>query len=210
MRLGAALDLPLRDQNALLLAAGYAPFWPQGSLESPELAEVSSALNFMLEQQEPYPAVVVDRRWNLIRANRGATRLVALLSDGEEPQSNLAMALVSPDHLRRYLVNWPEVIAYFLRGVQSDALADGTPETADLLAKLLAFPEVASLALDKLIESSSGPVLSMHFERDGVSLRLFTTIATLGTPLDITLQELRIECFFPADAATSHWFHNLR
>jgi transcriptional regulator with XRE-family HTH domain len=212
LRLAAALDIPLRQQNALLLAAGYAPAWRESALEAPELARVNSALDFMLAQQEPYPAFVVDRRWNLLRANAGAGRLVELLT-GPAPASaepaegvNLAVALVSPAGLRPVIVNWQEVAAYFLRGVQADALADGTPETAELLRRLLAFPDVPAL-FHVVLEDDPSPVLSIHFRRHETSLRMFTTIATLGTPQDITLQEVRIECFFPADDATARIFH---
>ena len=110
LRLAAALDLPLRQQNALFLAAGYAPAWRESDLSAPELARVNSALDYMLAQQEPYPAFVVDRRWMLLRANTGAGRLVEFLTGpapahGPEPV-NLAMALVSPDGLRPFILNW--------------------------------------------------------------------------------------------------------
>src|SRR5712691_6341334 len=115
LRLAAALDLSLRQQNALFLAAGYAPAWRESDLSAPELARVNSALDYMLAQQEPYPAFVVDRRWTLLRANAGAGRLVAFLTgpaaasaDPSEPV-NLAMALVSPNGLRPFIVNWEEV-----------------------------------------------------------------------------------------------------
>src|SRR5262249_34060251 len=152
VRLSAVLDLPLRQQNELFLAAGYAPLWRESSLTAPELARVNSALDYMLTQQEPYPAFVVDRRWNLLRANAGAGRLVEFLTgpapadarDGEPV--NLAVALVSPDGLRPLIVNWQEVAVYFLRGVQADAIADATAETADLLERLLAFPGVPALS----------------------------------------------------------------
>ena len=213
LRLAAALDVPLRQQNALLLAAGYAPAWRESDLAAPELARVNSALDFMLAQQEPYPAFVVDRRWNLLRANVGAGRLVEFLT-GPAPASaapaegvNLAVALVSPAGLRPVIVNWQEVAAYFLRGVQADALADGTPETAELLQRLLAFPDVPALFQVVALEDERAPVLSIHFRRHETSLRMFTTIATLGTPQDITLQEVRIECFFPVDDATVRIFH---
>lgn len=213
LRLAAALDVPLRQQNALLLAAGFAPAWRESDLGAPELARVNSALDFMLAQQEPYPAFVVDRRWNLLRANAGAGRLVEFLtgpaSAGAAPAGgvNLAVALVSPGGLRPLIVNWQDVIAYFLRGVHADALADGTPETAELLARLLAFPDVPALSHVGALEDTPAPVLSIHFRRHETSLRMFTTIATLGTPQNVTLQEVRIECFFPADDATSRIFH---
>src|ERR1700730_9077595 len=207
--LGATMSLPLRQQNALMLAAGYAPAWRERDLSAPDLAVVSSALDYMLAQHEPYPAFVVDRYWNLLRANRGAMNMTefllgpALANASSEP-INLAVALVSHDGLRPFIVNWQEMALYFLRGVQADAHADGTPETAELLARLLAFPDVPALAETMPPEGEGqSPVLPIHFLHDGTSLRLFTTIATLGTPRDVTWQEVRIEFFFPIDEPTA-------
>jgi transcriptional regulator with XRE-family HTH domain len=204
LRLGAALDLPLRQQNALLLAAGFAPAWRESDLAAPELAKVNAALDHMLAQQEPYPAFVVDRRWTLLRANNGAQRFVAFLL-GEVPKGrvNLAEAMVSPHGLRPLVVNFDEVALYMLRGVQADALADGTAETAALLKRLTAYPGLPALSQAPLPEEPRAPVLTLHFRKGGTSLRFFTTIATLGTAHDVTLQEIRIECFFPADDDTA-------
>jgi transcriptional regulator with XRE-family HTH domain len=210
LRLAAALDVPLREQNALLLAAGYAPVWRESVLGTPDLVPVNGALDFMLAQQEPFPAFVIDRRWNLLRANGGAARLVEFLTGpapADPPPSgpvNLADALMAPDGLRPLIVNWSDVACYFLRGVQADAVADGTPETAALLKRLLAYPDV--LALSRLPPPApTAPVLAIDFRKDQTVLRLFTTIATLGTPQDVTAQEIRIECFFPADNQTGDW-----
>jgi transcriptional regulator with XRE-family HTH domain len=214
LRLAATLELPLRQQNALLLAAGYAPVWRERDLSAPELARVASALDFMLAQHEPYPAFVVDRRWNLLRANAGAARLTELLTgpaaSAPPPGGpmNLAVALVSPDGLRPFIVNWEEVALHFVRGVQADAIADGTPETAELLARLLAFPGVPALSRVPPPDEAQPPVLGIQFRRGETSLRLFTTIATLGTPHDVTLQEIRVECFFPMDEATARVFQD--
>jgi transcriptional regulator with XRE-family HTH domain len=211
LRLAVVLGLPLRQQNAVFLAAGYAPPWRESDLSAPELAQVTSALEFMLAQQEPYPAFVVDRRWNLLRANTGAIRLTEFLTGPAPPAAasepvNLAVALVSPEGLRPFIVNWEEVALYFLRGVQEDALADGTPETADLLKRLLAVPGAPALSRVLPPDEVAAPVLPIHFRRGQTSLRMFTTIATLGTPHDVTLQEIRIECFFPLDDATARAF----
>jgi transcriptional regulator with XRE-family HTH domain len=213
LRLAAVLDLPLRQQNALFLAAGYAPAWRESALSEPELARVNDALDHMLRQQEPYPAFVVDRRWNLLRANAGAARLTEFLT-GPAPAGvaaptepvNLALALVSPEGLRPFIVNWEEVVLHFLRGVQADAIADGTPETAGLLERLLALPGAPGLSRTLPPDDRQSPVLVIHFRRGETSLRLFTTLATLGTPHDVTLQEIRIECFFPTDDATARAF----
>jgi transcriptional regulator with XRE-family HTH domain len=130
MRLAAALDVPLRQHNTLLLAAGFAPVWRQTDLAAPELSQVRSALDYMMAQQEPFPAVAVDRHWNLLRSNSGAVRLVEFLVGPLAPDTpiNLADALVAPDSLRPFLLNWANVVRYFIRSVEADAAADGTPE----------------------------------------------------------------------------------
>jgi transcriptional regulator with XRE-family HTH domain len=210
LRLSAALGIPLRHSNELLLAAGYAPVWTETDLGAPALAPIRDALNHMLSQQEPFPAVVVDRRWNLIQANKGAVALVEFLVGPVKPNValNLADALVAPDVLRPHLTNWADVVRYFLHSVEADALADGTVETADLLERLLSYKDVRSVILPAEPPAGEGPVLAMHFWKGKTRLRLFTTIATLGTPQDITVQELRIESFFPMDDETRAVFRD--
>lgn len=204
-RLAGALDLPLRQHNALLLAAGFAPEWRQRDLAAPDLNQVTRALDHILAQQEPYPAVVVDRHWNLLRANAGAVRLVEFLVGPIAPGTaiNLADALVAPDVLRPYLANWAEVVRHFIRSVEADARADGLAETAALLDRLMGYHGVRAALSQPADGADGGPVLALHFQKRGTALRLFTTIATLGTPQDVTLQELRIESFFPVDDATA-------
>lgn len=204
-RLAAALDIPLRQHNALLLAAGFAPEWRQRDLAAPDLAGVASAIDYMLAQQEPYPAVVVNRHWNLLKANAGAARLVEFLVGPIAPGTaiNLADALVAPDVLRPYLTNWSEVVRHFIRSVEADAAVDGLPETMALLDRLMEYKGVRAALGIAPAKTDSSPVLAMHFRKNDTGLSLFTTIATLGTPQDVTLQELRIECFFPMDEATA-------
>ncbi len=205
MRLASALDVPLRQHNALLIAAGFAPVWRQTDLAAPELNEIRSAIDYMLAQQEPFPGVAVDRHWNLLQANAGAVRLVEFLVGPLAPGTpiNMADALVAPDVLRPHLVNWAEVVRYFIRSVEADAAADGRPETAALLERLLGYDGVRAAVNAAPDEPAMAPVLPMHFRKGNTDLLMFTTIATLGTPQDITLQELRIECFFPMDGATA-------
>jgi len=189
MRLATALDVPLRQHNALLVAAGFSPVWRQTDLAAPELGQIRKALDYMLAQQEPFPAVAVDRHWNLLQSNSGAVRLVEFLVGPLAPGApvNLADALVAPDVLRPYLENWADVVRFFVRSVEADAAADG------VRAAINAAPT----------ELAMTPVLAMHFRKGNTVLRLFTTIATLGVPQDITLQELRVECFFPMDDETA-------
>ena len=205
IRLAIALDVPLRQHNSLLMAAGFAPVWRQTNLAAPEFAQIRTALDLMLAQQEPFPAVAVDRYWNLLQSNSGAVRLVEFLVGPLAPDAaiNLADALVAPDVLRPHLVNWVEVVGYFIRSVEADAAADGAAETAALLKRLLAYEGVQAAVNAPPAEPAIAPVLPMHFRKGTTDLRLFTTIATLGIPQDITLQELRIESFFPMDEATA-------
>ena len=209
VRLAVALDIPLRQQNTLLLAAGFAPVWRESRFDAPELAQVRGAIDYMLAQQEPFPAVAVDRRWNLLQANKGAVRLVEFLVGplARGAAVNLADALVGPDALRPYLANWEDVVRYFVRTVEADAAMDGTAETAALLARLLGYRDVRAVLRDPMSDAG-GPVLPMHFRKGDVSLQLFTAIATLGTPQDVTLQELRVESFFPVDDATAKIFRD--
>ena len=204
IRLAAALDIPLRQHNALLLSAGFAPIWRESKFNAPELAQVQRALDYMLAQQEPFPAVAVDRHWNLLKSNKGMSRLVEFLVGPLPPDAkvNLADALVAPDVLRPFLTNWADVVRYFIRSVEADAAADGTPETAELLERLLAYRDVRTILKTPAADVDGSPVLPMHFQKNDVSLQLFTTIATLGTPQDVTVQELRIESFFPMDDNT--------
>jgi transcriptional regulator with XRE-family HTH domain len=208
-RLAVALALTFRQSNDLLLAAGFAPIWSEMAFDAEALAPIRQALDFMLEQQEPYPAFVVDRRWNLLQANKGAVAMVEFLVGPLQPGAdvNLADALVGPDVLRPHLTNWPEVVAYFVRSVEADAASDGTAETLALRDRLLSYPDVqASLVQTSLAtpsaEAASAPVLPMRFAKGKISLELFTTLTTLGMSLDVTLQELRIESFFPMNEAT--------
>jgi len=206
--LAATMSLPLRQQNALMTAAGYAPVWRERDLSTPDLAVVNSALDYMLAQHEPYPAFVVDRWWNVLRANRGAMSLSEFLIGPAPARSpsgpvNLAMALVSHDGLRPFIVN-SQVVLYFVRGVQTDARADVRPRRRTCCRGCWPFTDVTALSETMPPEEEGqSPVLPIHFHHKGTSLRLFTTIATLGTPRDVTLQEVRIEFFFPMDEPTA-------
>ena len=208
LRLSDALAVPLRQSNELLLAAGFAPVWAATDINAIPMAPVREALDYMLNQQEPYPAVVVDRGWNLLQANSGANALVEFLVGPIAPGTaiNLADALVGPDVLRPHLVNWDTIVRYFIRSVEADASADATPETTALLERLLGYEGVRDVLAQVPTIADSGPVLPMEFHKGRTKLRLFTTLATLGTPQDITVQELRIECFFPMDDETREVF----
>ncbi|KAA0893104.1 helix-turn-helix domain-containing protein [Pusillimonas sp. ANT_WB101] len=213
LKLGIALDIPLRERNGMLLAAGYAPAYRERSLSDPELASVKQALDFMLTQQTPYPALVVDRLWNLVMTNASAAMLIRWLLDMPNDMPlphdgvNVLKLMLDPNGIRKHLQNWREVCTDLLQWIQREALGDGPgSEAATLLGELLALPGVATVTRLPNLDTLALPFLPMQIRKDNISLNLFTSIATMGTPHDVTVHELRIESFFPADEVTAEWF----
>jgi len=214
LKLGLVLDIPLRQRNAMLLAAGFAPAYRERSLLDPELAAVMQALDFMLLQQAPYPALVVDRLWNLVMANEPAANMMRLFlgmpAHAPIPRDgsvNVLKLILDPDGLRRHLVNWEDVCTDLLQWVQREAMGDGPgSEATALLDELMALPGIAGAAGQPNLDRRALPFLPLTLRKDGVELNLFTTITTLGTPHDVTVHELRLESFFPADEASRQWF----
>ncbi|NYT85477.1 helix-turn-helix transcriptional regulator [Pusillimonas harenae] len=213
VKLGLILDIPLRQRNGMLLAAGYAPAYRERSLSDPELVPVKQALDFMLAQQVPYPALVVDRLWNLVMANAPALGMIRWLLD--TPQStplrsegvNVLKLMLDPNGIRNHLQNWEDVCADLLHWIQREAMSDGpASEAAALLSELAAMPGINAATRQANLDTLALPFLPMQIHKDGMTLNLFTSIATIGTPHDVTVHELRIESFFPADAVTASWF----
>jgi hypothetical protein len=200
----------------MLLAAGFAPAYQERNLSDPELSSVMQALDFMLRQQAPFPALVVDRLWNLVMFNEPAVGFMKWLH-GLPPDAAIPRAgrrtvlrlLLDPNGLRPRLVNWEAVCADSLLWIQREAMADGPGrEATPLLAELSALPGMAGLSDGHLpnLDRRALPFLPLTIAHEGVELNLFTTITTLGTPHDVTVHELRLESFFPADGTTAAWF----
>lgn len=213
--LAGVLDVPLRDQNVLLTAAGYAPIYRESALGAPELNQVRRALGFMLAQQEPFPALVVDHHWNLLLQNQAAGRLFGLFLDREAAAQvpgppNVVRMTFHPQGLRRYIVNWEALASPLIQQIHRAAVG-GIPDegTRQLLDEVLAYPGVPARWRTPDAKAQSAPFLPMALRKGDLALRFFTTIATLGTPQDITLQELRVECFFPGDEATEEFARRL-
>ncbi|WP_050449495.1 helix-turn-helix domain-containing protein [Achromobacter spanius] len=213
LKLGIVLDIPLRERNVMLLAAGYAPAYRERRLSDPELAAVKQALDFMLAQQAPYPALVVDRLWNLVMANSPAAMMMRWLLEmpnGAPLPSegvNVLKLMLDPNGVRKHLQNWEDVCADLLHWIQREAMSDGLgSEAANLLDELTALPGISETTRVANLDARALPFLPMQIRKDGVALNLFTSIATMGTPHDVTVHELRIESFFPADEATARWF----
>ena len=204
--LSRVLERPLRGRNEMPTAAGFAPVYRETGLDAPEMAQVKQALGFMLRQQEPCPAMVLDRHWNILMTNDAMGRVMGLFLDPKAAASlgpaNAMRLSYHPQGLRPYIVNWEATAAAFIQWLHRDFLRTGDAETKQLLDELLAYPDVPHQwqALD--LDASTAPFLAIELKKGDVRFSFFTLLASLGTPYDITLHELRIECFFAADAAT--------
>ncbi|MBU8975247.1 helix-turn-helix transcriptional regulator [Lysobacter sp. MMG2] len=204
-RLADALDMPLRERNALLVAAGYAPRYPETALATPELAQVRRAIEFILAQQEPYPAFVLNRHWDVLMANAAAMRVNAFVMHGRtSAHTNMIRQIFDPDDLRAAVDNWEEVAGDLIRHLHGEiAAAPSDTAARELLDEVLAFPGVPARWRLRDVEAAPTPLLTTVLRRDEHRLRFFSTITTFGTPRDVTLEELRIECCFPVDEATA-------
>jgi transcriptional regulator with XRE-family HTH domain len=205
VRLAESLDVPLRERNALLLAAGFAPIYLETKMDAPELAAVRGALDAILAQQEPFPAVVMNPCWDILRTNDAAARFFGLLL-GERRRTapaNVLRLMFDPGGLRPFVANWDAVAEALLRRVHREAIG-GVPDpaTRSVLAEILRFPGVPRLVPGASPVAPILPVVPVQFRKAALELNFFSTVTTLGTPQDITVQEIRIECFFPADEQT--------
>ena len=196
--LGSALEVPLRDRNALLAAAGHPPAYRETDLADPALAPVRQALDFLLARHEPFPAFVLDHCWRVLDHNRGAARIAALL--GQAIPDNALVWTFDPAGLRPMIANWDRYASELLRRVQRDAVEDAG--AAALLERLLAFGGAPAGWRQARLQPPA-PLVPLVLSLGDQRLTLFTTITTLGTPQDITLTDVRVETIFPADAESA-------
>jgi len=209
LRLSEALEIPLRDRNALFTAAGYAPLYRERPLGAPDMAAVRQALERILDQQEPYPAVVQDGAWTMLMLNRAAERLVAALLGAVPPPeagpANALRLLFDPGGLRPFIDNWDEVARALVRREQRELAHTPNAAAAETLDEVLAYPGVPAAWAAPDAGAAPPPLLTVVLRKDALRLAWFTTLTSFGTPQDVTLQGLRIESFFPADDATERW-----
>ena len=204
LRLAETLQVPLRERNALLLAAGYAPLYRQTRLDALEMEAARCAVDLLITQQDPYPAIVVDRYWNILRMNAGTKHFLGLFPVRDSlALGNAVRLVIHPQGLRPFIENWESVAARVIQRVHREVTANPWDEKMKaFLDELLSYPAVPSRwrALD--LDGIPPPFLTINYRWNHSILRLFSTITTFGTPQDVELQELRIERFFPADQAT--------
>jgi transcriptional regulator with XRE-family HTH domain len=203
LTLARALDVPLRERNQMLLAAGYAPLYRETGLDAEELAQVRAALDRMLAHHEPFPAVVMDRHWNLMMANAPAGAMFAFLLGGADAGDppNVVRLMFGP--LRPHVANWEQTGEALVQRIHREAVGGiPDPEIVGLLDDVLALPGVPAEWRRPDFSAGALPILPVEFARGDVEVSYFSMVTTVGTPQDVTLQEIRVEAFFPTDERT--------
>ena len=213
LTLANVLDVPLRERNFLLLAAGYAPIYGETSLDDPRMTQVRAAVEVILKSNEPRSALAHDRHWNVVMANGAFVRFLTLTLGKEpagllplrvsaSPRLNVMRLLFDPNGVRKIIVNW-EPIAKSLLNEAYRRLAWARDETLkDLIAEILSYPGVPARWREPELEAPRELILPMELNLGGKIARMFSTVTTVATPHDVTLQELHVEVFYPADAET--------
>jgi transcriptional regulator with XRE-family HTH domain len=211
LALGEVLDLSLRERNRLLEAAGFAHIFRETPLSADQMAHMRGVLQFILDRHLPYAAIAVDRHWNLLLANYAASQFFPTLVSPalSSRNDNILRATFHPEGTRRWIVNWPEVERHLLSRADLEFSSADDPVGSALLAEIRSYASASTAADSHPAPRPGDLLLPIHIRKGDLDLRLFSTIMTLGTPQDVTLQELRIETFFPADQESERcWQQN--
>ncbi|ORU97023.1 helix-turn-helix domain-containing protein [Mycolicibacterium canariasense] len=198
LKLAAALDIPAREQNQLLLAAGLAPVYGERTLDDPGMAAVRAGIDRVLAAYNPFPCLAVDRGWNVLQVNAGT----AVLLDGVAPhlmeRPNALRISLHPDGLAPRIRNLAQWRHHVIGRLRREAAVSGSPESAALLAEIESYPGGQSDTSDL-----GGVVVPLEIDGDATVLRFLSTVTTFGTALDLTAAELSLEAFLPADEVTA-------
>ena len=211
LNLAERLEVPLRERNVLLVAAGYAPIFPERSLDDPALQAARKAVELVLAGHEPYPAIAVDRHWTLVAANRAVAPLLAgadpsLLA----PPVNVLRLSLHPQGLAPRIANLPEWRAHLLERLRAQVELSADIVLDKLMKELSAYPAPPATTRPPAQEDYAGVVVPLRLITDKGVLSFLSTTTVFGTPVDITLSELALESFFPADAATAEALRNAK
>jgi transcriptional regulator with XRE-family HTH domain len=219
LTLATVLDVPLRERNVLLLAAGYAPVYGETSLNNPRMSQVRAVIEIMLGSNEPRAAVAHDRYWNVLMANAGFVRLLTIvlgkapaglsaMQVATSPQVNLLHLLFDPDGLRRVIVNW-EASAKALLNQAHRRLAWARDDRLEaLIGNVLKYPGVPARWREAELDAPPALILPIELDFNGKVARMFSTVTSVATPHDVTLQDLHIEIFYPADIESEAILHD--
>jgi transcriptional regulator with XRE-family HTH domain len=209
--IGIHLDIPLRERNTMLLAAGFAPRYEQTSLDDPSMTTVVTSLRRLLDAHAPFPGIVLDRVWNVVLANAAASALTSLLPDHlSAAPVNVFRASLHPDGLAAHTVDFDQWATYPLHQLHRLVMLTGDAGLVAIEHEVTSYANIVELrARVDWTAPPPGPHLLVPYRLDvgDIELSMFTTLTTFGTPRDVTLDELAVELFFPNDAATSDFFH---
>ncbi|GAA3241790.1 helix-turn-helix transcriptional regulator [Pseudonocardia petroleophila] len=207
LHLSEELDVPLRGRNELMIAAGYAPAYTHHGLDDAELSEVRGSLQRILDGHAPYPALLVDGAWNMLAANSAVGLLVDLVDPALlTPPVNVLRASLHPKGLARHVDDLEDYAAHLVSRVRRQAERSATTGLRALLGELVGY--CRDQGLDPTAQPRDRIVLPLRLRHPDGELTLFSTIAVLGAPLDVTLDEVAIESFFPADDATAAYLRS--
>lgn len=210
LRLAERLEVPLRERNALLVAAGFAPIFPQRPLDDPALASARHAVDLILKGHEPFPALAVDRDWNMVAANRMIAPLMASAADElKAAPINIIRLSLHPRGLAPRIVNFVEWRAHLLERLRRDAEITANPKLRNLLAEVLGFPTPPGTKLKQPANDFTGIAVPFQFSSPAGTLSFYSTTTVFGMPVDVTLSELMLETFFPADETTAAYVRAL-
>lgn len=209
-RLADTLEMPLRERNALLVAAGYAPRYRETALSMPELTPVRQAVEQIVQQQEPFPAFVLNRYWDVMLVNDAMIRIFNRIKPSGPKHGNVLRQIFDPEDMRPFIGNWDEVAGEVIRHLHNDVAAAPSDERARAqLQEILGYPGIPERWRQREPGTSSLPLLTTVLRNQEVELTFFSTLSTFGTAHDVTIEELRIECMFPANEATGAFCRSL-
>lgn len=213
LSLANVLDIPLRERNLLLLAAGYAPVYGETSLDDPRMSQVRAAVEIILKSNEPRSALAHDRHWNIVMANEAFVRFLTVttgmkpaglvpLQVSALPRLNVMHLLFDPNGMRKIIVNWEAIAKSLLNDAYRRLAWARDDALKKLITEILQYPGVPARWREPDLEAPHEVILPMELNLDGTIARMFSTVTTVATPHDVSLQELHVESFYPADAET--------
>ncbi len=213
LMLSNVLDIPLRERNFLLLAAGYAPVYGETSLDDPRMTQVRAAVEVILKSNEPRSALAHDRHWNIVMANAAFVRFLTMVSGKEPagltpltvskaPRLNVLHLIFDPNGFRKIIVNWEAIAKSLLNEAYRRLAWARDDELRRLITEILAYPGIPPRWREPDLEAPHDLILPMELNLQGKIARMFSTVTTVATPHDVTLQELHVEVFYPADNET--------
>ena len=202
--LAKVLELPLREHNALLNAAGFAPEFRETKLASRNMAPVREAVEYILNHHDPFPALVTNRHWDFQMVNRSFVRIFSKFADAPSRHRNMLHQIFDPADIRSVIVNWDEMAQDLIHHLHNQIASSPTDaRSRALLDEILAYPGVPDGWRRRSIGNATQPLLTCIFRKGDLEMRFFSAFTTFGTPWDVTVDELRIESMFPADEKTA-------